>query len=158
MTTNVQDYFPALLQRLQQDGSQAVELLEQAANQYPRDPRPFLLLAAEFMHQRQVDRAEACYIFALHRAPEFAIARFQLGLLQLTSARPAAAIATWAPLEVLPDGEPLKLFKRGLEAMAQDRFEEARQLLEAGIAANTVNEPLNRDMRMVIERIDNRTS
>ncbi|MGC3998599.1 MAG: hypothetical protein QM767_14510 [Anaeromyxobacter sp.] len=146
------DYFPALMQRIQA-GAPAQQLLAQAADEYPRDPRPLLLLAAEFMHEGQVDRAEAAYVFALHRAPDFAIARFQLGLLQWTSGRPAAAIATWAPLDALDPAEPLRLFKQGLTALAQDQFEDARRWILEGIAHNSVNLPLNRDMQMVLDRM-----
>jgi len=148
------DYMPQLVAQLQATpGQPALELLGRAADDHPADPRPLLLLAAEYMHLEKVDNAEAAYILALQRAPGYAIARFQLGLLQFTSARPAAAFATWAPLEGLPDGDPLLLFKRGLEALGQDRFQDARRWLLAGIGANTVNEALNRDMRMVIERM-----
>jgi tetratricopeptide (TPR) repeat protein len=153
VTTNEQDYMPALMARIQQGTPDAMELLQRAAEEHTRDPRPLLLLAGQLMRAGQTDRAEAAYMFALQREPAFAIARFQLGLLQLTSGRPAAAMATWAQLEALPEGEPLRTFKQGLEAMAQDRFEDAQRLLLAGIAANTTNEPLNRDMRMVIERM-----
>ena len=89
---------------------------------------------------QRTDLAEASYIWALQRAPQSALARFQLGLLQLRSARPAAAFATWAPLETLGDGHPLLLFKRGFEALALDRFPEARRWLLAGIGANASDE------------------
>lgn len=154
MAADQQDYMPGFLAQLQQAPIPARrELLNRAVEQHPRDPRPLLLLAAEEMRAERVDRAEAAFMFALQLAPDFAIARFQLGLLQFTSARPAAATATWAPLEALPDGEPLKTFKRGLEALTRDQYEEARDLLLAGIAANQENEPLNRDMQLVITRM-----
>lgn len=148
------DYLPELLARIQRGSRQdARSSLEQAAQQYPKDPRPLLLLAAELVHAKEIDRAEGTYLLALQRAPDFAIARFQLGLLQFTSARPAAAIATWAPLDLLPETDPLRLFKTGLEALGEDRFEDARRWLLEGIARNTSNAPLNRDMQMVIDRI-----
>lgn len=102
---------------------------------------------------QRTDLAEASYIWALQRAPQSALARFQLGLLQLRSARPAAAFATWAPLETLGDGHPLLLFKRGFEALALDRFPEARRWLLAGIGANASDESLNREVRMVLDRM-----
>jgi hypothetical protein len=155
--TAPQDYFPALLARISgPEAASARALLAQAAAEHPRDARPLLLLAAEHVHAKEIDLAEATYIAALQRAPDFAIARFQLGLLQLTSARPAAASATWAPLDALPPTEPLRLFKTGLELLAQDRFDEARRLLLEGIAQNRTNPALNRDMQLVITRIDQR--
>lgn len=155
MTTPPPDYFPALLQQLQQaDDATARALLEQAASEHPRDPRPLLLMAGGLASSGNYDAAEGAYTLALQRAPDFALARFQLGLLQLTGARPGAAFATWAPLERLPDADPLRLFKRAFEALAADRVDEARDLFAKGIDENKANEPLNRDMRMVIERIE----
>jgi Flp pilus assembly protein TadD len=154
MTAKTQDYMAGLLPQLQRcERASARRLLEEAAQAHPEDARPLTLLAAEYVHAGEIDRAEATYIAALQRAPDLAIARFQLGLLQLTSARPAAAQATWAPLDALADTDPLRLFKTGLELVAQDRFEEARRLLMQGIAQNSANPPLNRDMQMVLDRI-----
>lgn len=154
MSTQEQDFMPGLIAQLQSaEPPQRLELLAKAADERSADPRPLLLMAAEYMHLERTDQAEGAYILALQRAPNFAIARFQLGLLQFTSGRPAAAMATWAPLEALTENEPLLLFKRGLEALGRDQFQDAQRWLLAGIGANTVNEPLNRDMRMVIDRI-----
>lgn len=154
MADNRPDYLPELLNRLQQvDKPTAQRLLFEAAQQYPADPRPLVLLAAQYMHAKEVDRAEAAFTYALQRAPMFPIARFQLGLLQLTSGRPATAQATWAPLDQLPEKDPLRLFKTGLLAMAADDFSRAQSLLLEGIAQNTENEPLNKDMRMVLDQI-----
>lgn len=117
------------------------------------DLRALLLQAAGFAQAQQYDRAEATYMALLERAPNFAIARFQLGLLQFTGARPAVASLTWKPLDRLDDSHPLKLFKQGFEHLALDQFDAALGKLQEGIARNAENEPLNRDMAMVIERI-----
>lgn len=154
MSTQEQDFFPGLIAQLQPaEPPQRLEMLARAADEHPADPRPLLLMAAEYINLQRVDQAEGAYILALQRAPGFGIARFQLGLLQFTSGRPAAAMATWAPLEALPESDPLLLFKRGLELLGRDQFQDAQRWLLAGIGANTVNEPLNRDMRMVIDRM-----
>ncbi len=154
MTANERDHLPDLLRQLQTaDGAPARRLLEDAARAHPSDPRVLLLLAAELVHAKELDRAEAAYTAALQLAPDFAIARFQLGLLQFTSARPAVAQATWAPLELLGERNPLRLFKAGLELLAQDRFEEARRFLEEGLSVNPDNPALNRDMQLVLDRI-----
>jgi tetratricopeptide (TPR) repeat protein len=148
------DYIADLLQRIATaPPDQAAALLLDAAQMHPDDARPLLLLGAEFAQAREYDRAEAAYLAAVQRAPQFAIARFQLGLLQFTSGRPAVATLTWAPLDELPEGEPLRIFKRGIECLARDAFDEARTLLEQGIAANTSNPALNRDMQMLLQRI-----
>lgn len=154
MTSPTVDPFQEILARLKHaKPKEAMVLLGDAADRYPNDPRPLLLLAAEFMHAKDVDRAEAAYTGALQRAPSFAIARFQLGLLQLTSGRPSVAMATWAPLEALPADEPLRLFKQGLEALAQDRFADARERILEGMSRNKTNPPLNKDMQKVLDRM-----
>jgi Flp pilus assembly protein TadD len=150
------DHFPELLERLRLcrgDGRIVRQTLEDAALKHPGDARVFLLLGAERMHAKDVDGAEAAYIAALQIAPSLHIARFQLGLLQLTSGRPAAALSTWAPLDQLDDSDPLRLFKTGLGYLVQDRFEDASRFLLEGIAHNRDNPALSKDMRMVLDRI-----
>ncbi len=143
---------PALLASLREATlERGIEILEAAVARSTSDPRPLLLMAAELLKQQDVDRAEGAYLLALQRDPGCAMARFQLGLLQFVNARPAAAFATWAPLEDLPEDDPLRLFKRGLEAFGRDRFEEARTWLAAGIAANPADEPLGRDMQSMLD-------
>lgn len=149
------DPIQELLRRLQATASPeaTIQLLLDAADAHPADARPLLLLAAEFMEQGEVDRAEAAYSGALLRAPGFSIARFQLGLLQFSSGRPVMAMVTWGPLDQLDERDPLRLFKQGFERLAQDDFEDAGRLLREGIAVNSANLPLNRDMEMVLERM-----
>lgn len=141
------------IQKAEEAGQGSLQLLEETASRNGNDARVLLLLAGARMHAQEVDGAEAAYIAALQVAPEFHIARFQLGLLQLTSARPAAALSTWAPLQALSEEHPLRTFASGLTCLARDEFAEARRLLELGIARNLDNAPLNRDMRMVLERM-----
>jgi tetratricopeptide (TPR) repeat protein len=154
VNANERDPLPSVLERLKKaDASSALKVLEEAAAEHPSDTRLLLLLAAQLVHAQQLDRAEAVYSLALQLQPDFAIARFQLGLLQLSSGRPAIARLTWGPLEALGAEHPLRLFKTGLEHLSEDRFVEARRCLEEGIARNQENLPLNGDMRKVLERI-----
>jgi len=53
----------------------------------------------------------------------------------------------------LDPAHPLRLFKQAFERLAQDDFEQARLLLRRGIAANTENAPLNRDMELLLEKL-----
>lgn len=148
------DYIVPLLQQLQtSDESTRTALLEAASDEHPSDPRPLLLLAGFFAESRDMDRAEASYLAALQRDPDFAIARFQLGLLQFTSARPAVALATWAPLKKLPELNALRLFSQAFACLAEDRFDDALRLLREGIGQNSENPPLNQDMAMLIDRL-----
>jgi Flp pilus assembly protein TadD len=150
------DYLTELMERIAPPrvaAAEALQLLLRACEAHPNDPRPLALLGGHFMEQRDLDRAEAAYLTALQRAPDFAIARFQLGLMQFTSGRPVVASTTWAALDALGEDHPLALFKRAFEHVAQDDLTQARRLLLEGIARNTANEALNHDMRVVLDRI-----
>jgi hypothetical protein len=109
-------------------------------------------LGAQLAQAGQYERAVAELKRTIALKPELHTARFQLGLLHLTLARPAEASSVWEALEKLEDGAALQLFKRGMEALVRDDFGTCIQLLEAGIAANTANAPLNRDMGLVIAK------
>lgn len=153
---NRDDYLPELLQRLGDPTlppAQASGLLVDACNAHPGDARPWLLLAAEYMQQRDTDRAEAAYVGALQRQADLAIARFQLGLLQFTSNRPALALTTWAPLDLLSESHCLRLFKQAFACLAHDDSSGASAFLLRGIEANLDNPPLNADMRMLLDKL-----
>lgn len=135
------------------DSKNARSLLLTAMALSPDSPVPSYLLACDYAQNREYDLAEGAFISALQLQPGLAIARFQLGLLQLTNGRPAAALSTWAPLRELPESDPLRLFKTGLEQMALDQFDEAKLNLRRGLDANLENPALNRDMQMMIDAI-----
>lgn len=150
----MQDYFPELLQTLQGLGTEGErQLLKDAAARHPDDARPLLLIAAQFAQEGRFDDAEAAYITALHRQPDFAIARFQLGLLQFSANRPVTACATWAPLDALAPSAALRLFKTGMVHLAIDEFTIASSLLQRGIAENRDNAVLNQVMQRLVNDI-----
>lgn len=138
------------------DDAKAVELLDKAVAYWPEDPRLHFLRGSLQAQIRLYDRAAVDFGNAVKLDPEFHIARFQLGLLHLTSGRPEQALEVWAPLEQLADGDCLKPFKQGLTHLIYDRFDECVELLKAGIAANTQFPPLSGDMQMMIDRIQQR--
>jgi tetratricopeptide (TPR) repeat protein len=111
------------------------------------------LLGAELAESGRYDEAEAALAQALLRSPALHVARFQLGLLQYTAGRTAVARLTWTPLRELGVREPLPCFVRALDALADDRCDEALAQIDAGIALNVDNPPLNADMRRLAERI-----
>jgi len=128
--------------------------IQAAVAQDPRNPKLRYLLGSELAQQKDYAAAVIEMNKALELDPNLHFARFQLGLLYLTMAQPDHSIATWAPLEQLEESAALRFFKRGLEALIRDDFETCVGLLRKGIALNTQNAPLNRDMNQVIERID----
>ena len=116
------------------------------------------LLAGEYAQAGDYERAGREFQEVLILNPGAHVARFQLGLLDLTRGQAGRAIAVWAPLEMLPEGSPLKSFKRGLEALIRDEFESCARLLEEGIRANTQIPPLNDDMRRILAKLPARKS
>lgn len=110
------------------------------------------LLGAELAQAGHYDRAVSEMRIAVQLQPKLHTASLQLGLLLLTMNKPADAIAAWQPLERLDEGAALRLFKDGLEALIHEDFERCIRLLTQGIAANTTNPALNRDMKLVITR------
>lgn len=89
---------------------------------------------------------------ALELEPDLpATARFQLGLLHITSGRVDEAEQVWQPLDRLGDDDPLFLFKAGMLHLVRDEFEECARSLRAGIERNQLNEDLNNDMRRVLQ-------
>lgn len=135
------------------DGPAAISLFQQALTLNPQSAAIYCLLGAEYITLGQVAESEAAYANALVLAPDFHVARFQLGLLQFTSARVAVALLTWQPLLTLPDDHALRLFVMGFAHMAQDDFETAVNYFERGIVLNADIPPLNTDIQRVISEI-----
>jgi len=127
--------------------------LRKAVVNDPRNAELRYLLGAEMAQQKDYDGAVMEMSAALALNPLMHVARFQLGLLHLTMARADHATAVLAPLEELDDGAALKHFKRGLDALIKDDFGVCIHSLRLGMELNTENEPLNRDMNMLLGRV-----
>lgn len=154
VNTDVQDLLQRALDATRRDALDESEALcQQAIALAPGAAMPHYLRATNFAHAGRFELAEACYTACLTRAPDFAIARFQLGLLQASGGRAALAHATWEPLLGLPADHFLHLFARGLMLLLAERWTDARAAIERGLAANHENEPLNMDMRGLLERV-----
>lgn len=133
-------------------GQEAFTLLNQGVERFATDARLRFLLGSILAGQQQYVPALSQLEYAVQLAPDFEIARFQLGSLRFTSGDPAGARLAWGPLQNLADGHPLKLFKLGCEALMEDRFEETVNWLTKGIQANTENPHLNRDMQLLVDK------
>ncbi|MFT3736038.1 MAG: hypothetical protein QM776_13600 [Rhodocyclaceae bacterium] len=141
------------------DHARAITYLKsiQSAHQdAPNYAAAMFFLGSEYAQIGMYDRGVEEMTRAVEMAPEFHIARFQLGLLHLTSGRPLPAQEMWEPLGSLAEDHPetyLRVFKDGLEALIGDRFDECRALLQRGQAINTLNLPLNADMQKIIDAL-----
>lgn len=127
--------------------------LRRAVLDDPRNGERRYLLGAELAQQRDYEGAVLEMSAAIALNPFLHVARLQLGLLHLTMAQPHHALAVLAPLEELPQGSPLRQFKRGLEALMGDDFVACLGSLERGIESNRDNAALNRDMQLIVERV-----
>lgn len=131
----------------------AIDYLKRAIEMEPNHAKAHYFLAAEHAQIGMFDRAVEEMQKSVELDPALHTAHFQLGLLHLTSGRVAEALAAWLPLEQLGESDPLLLFKRGLECLANDQFDECRNYLSKGIDANKINPDLNADMQRVLDQL-----
>lgn len=136
------------------DAAGAIACLKEAAGRSDANGTTHYLLGAEYAQIGLYDRAADAMEMALAIDPSLALVRLQLGLLWMTRADAARSAQVLAPLDDLAPGDPLAYFGRGLRQLAVDEFDVARRSLQAGIAANTANAPLNADMQRIIDQID----
>lgn len=144
----------ALAASARNDSEAAISHLKHAIAADGADAVPHFLLGAEYAQIGLVDRALEEFTRAVESNPNLHTARFQLGLLLLTSGRVDEAASAWQPLDALEERDPLRLFRDGMLRLVQDDFDAARVALAAGVESATGNPALAADMRKVIERID----
>lgn len=135
------------------DAATTITLLQDLLQQAPGHAGAHCMLAAEWVSQGKLDEGEASYARALVIAPEFVVARFQLGLLLFSSSRVAMAMLIWRELLSLPENNPYRLFTEAYIALANDAFDEAIRLFESGKANNPDNPPLNHDADLCLARL-----
>jgi len=132
----------------------ALALFGEAGAVAPASGIPQFLIASEQASAGNIEAAEAAFANAVLLAPDFTLARYQLGLLQFSSARAAVALITWQPLFELPAADPLHHFVRGFAALAQDHFEDALAHYRAGLACDNGNPAVAADVLKVVERVE----
>lgn len=135
------------------ESSQAIDYFQRASASNPGSGLPQFLLGSEYAALGDMAQAEAAFANAARLAPDFPLARYQLGLLQFSSGRAALGLLTWQPLLELPDTHPLPHFVNGFAALAQDQFDEALAHYEQGLQRNTENPALSGDIEKVIAGI-----
>ena len=136
------------------DADRALGLLQQSVAAQHLNPIAHYLLGTEYAQAQRYGDAVLHMTTAVEQAPELWTARLQLGLLWLTLANPATAVAQLQPLAGLPDTDALHHFGLGLVHLAGDDLPAARAALARGLEIGGDNVPLQGDMRMLIERID----
>jgi tetratricopeptide (TPR) repeat protein len=135
---------------------ESMQLLKRTLHAFPASARARYLLGAEHAQIGLYDRAVAEMTEAVKLDPSLAVAHFQLGLLHVTAGRVREAQAAWLPLDRLAPDDPLRLFKSAMLHLVHNEFAACIENLEAGIAHNKLNKPLNDDMRRLLADVQTR--
>lgn len=142
------------LQASQSDETElALKYFHEASQAAPNEGLPHFLAAGELAQIGRMQDAEGAYATAILLAPTMAVARYQLGLLQFATDRLPLALTTWQPLLALPEEDFMQQFVQGFFALASENRSHAEQRFRKGLALNTVNPPMNRDIERVLESL-----
>lgn len=142
-----------LIAAVRKDAKRAMRDLDRMLQEFPADPRLHFLKGSLLAGAEDYASARVSMRRAVDLAPDYAVARFQLGFLLLTSGEPHAAQEAWGPLHSLPEDNYIHLFVRGLCHLIKDEFGETIRLLQEGIAHNRENPPMNSDMQLIIDEV-----
>ena len=112
----------SLIAMTRADEPQGMRELAALLSEYPSDPRLHFLNGSLLASRQDYAGARTAMRRAVDLAPDYAIARFQLGFLLLTSGEPVAAQEAWGPLHALPAEHCLYLFVIGLNHLIRDEF------------------------------------
>lgn len=116
------------------------------------------LLAAEHAQLGMMDRAEEGFKKAVKLAPDFLMARFQLGQLYLVKNETSLAIEMFTPITLLPDGHTLAAYAKGLIAAANDDIAQAIAHLAAGLECEQDIPALAEDMLSMLNNLNSLTA
>lgn len=133
--------------------AEAVSLLKTLLERDPEHVFGLYLLAAEHMQLGMADRAEAGFVRVVELAPDFPIARFQLGQFYLVKGDAASAITTLAPLAALPAGTALSYYAKGLIAAARGDTTTALEELRSGLGSVQDVPALAGDMQQMLNSL-----
>ena len=129
----------------------AVVLLKVLTGRSPGNPLAHYLLAAQHAQTGLLERAEQGFRRAVELAPEFAMARFQLGQLLLMKGDGVAAAQEFRL--VRSDDPAVACYAEGLCALAQERLAEALASLRRGLVLPQMIPALAQDMRQLADGI-----
>ncbi|WP_240702181.1 hypothetical protein [Trinickia terrae] len=132
----------------------ALALISEVLARWPQDHRLWFLRASIYAGQQRRAEARVDFGQTLALAPEFDVARFMLGFLELMDQRVEAAAAAWAPLDRLAETDALRVFKTGLLDLGEDRFASALERLKNGLALNDRHPEVNGYIEAVVARIE----
>ncbi|MDD3800152.1 MAG: hypothetical protein PHE36_13350 [Novosphingobium sp.] len=140
----------ALVEAIQGNDGNDLAQVDAMVAHYPEDPRLHFMRGSILAGRQRPIEAHAALAKAVALAPEFHIARYQLGFFELTSGEADKALSTWGPLLRLPEEHYLRHFVEGMAHLIRDEFSEAIARMQSGMALNQENPPLNHDIRLLI--------
>ena len=140
--------------QLRDDDQGGLATIGRYLQSWPLDPRLHFLKGSVLAGLQRYDEARGAMARAIEIAPDYALARFQLGFLDLTSGRAIDALGVWQPLGALPDDFPLRVLAEGLANLCADQFGEAVRLLRKGMALNAEHPLINGDMQLILDEIE----
>ncbi len=149
------DDLATLVAAIERDDQGDLAALDAMLVRFPQDPRLHFMRGSVLAGRRQALEAHAALARSVELAPEFHLARYQLGFFELTSGEVNEALATWGPLLRLPEDSYLRVFVEGLTHLVRDEFGPALARLQQGIELNRDNAPLNGDIRLLIAECRN---
>lgn len=132
--------------------TEGIPIVSSALAERPKSARLLFLRGSLRAETGDYEGALSDFSSAVGFAPDFAIARFQWGLLTLCLGREASAQQILEPLDELPVTDALRLFKEGLLLLSGGQPVAGVERLKAGQRANLAYPPLNRDMQLLIDR------
>lgn len=135
------------------DEAAALARLAALLEDHPGDPRLHFMKGSLLAAQERYAEGRTAMQQAVALAPGYDIARFQLGLLELSSGDAEAADATLQPLADASGEDALSLFALGLRHLARDNLDQAEALLKRGIEVNKEHPLVSRDMELMIAGI-----
>jgi tetratricopeptide (TPR) repeat protein len=110
------------------------------------------MLAGIYAQLQMTERAQECYERVLTVNPGNALARLQLGLLQLNSGREQEALQTWQP-SLVDNQDFMAHFYSGLTLTKLGRRGEAQVLLQRSAQRMPANHPLYQELRTLLTQL-----
>lgn len=142
-----------VVQLIQEDDGVGLSQIDRLLSIYSQDARLHFLKGSVLAGIQRYAEGRLAMSNAIRIAPEYELARFQLGFLELTSGLAADAANTWQPFFELPESSAFRLLAAGLNCLTRDDFVECDKLLRIGMAANSEHPLINGDMQLILDEI-----
>jgi tetratricopeptide (TPR) repeat protein len=153
---DAQEYLHLAIQSSQEGlHQQAIEQLYHCLEINPDDAPALFLLAAEHAEIGMFERAIEGMEKALSLDPSINMASIQLGLLYTQNGDNEKALSTWDNLIENPNEPYFSLFSAGLISLVNKDISEGIELLNKGLEANQLNQPLNDSVLNILSNFKN---